>query len=119
MSEEDLRPWLVALAFTQVIEVPLYAYALRRHARRPLGLLTCLCVAFLASLITLPVVWFVMPLLFESYWRMAVAAETFVVLTEGALMRLCGLRRPWLWSLGVNATSALLGELSRAWLGFP
>ncbi len=121
--------WLLAFAFTQAVEVPIYMRALRG---RP-------AVAFGASAITHPVVWFVIPrvwvrlylamiavrsdLIIRSptarYVCMVLLAETFAVLVEAIYLRAWGLRRALAWSLAANAASLTLGLLSRACFGLP
>lgn len=103
--------WLVAFSFTQLFEVPWYWRATRS-----------LRVSFLASAMTHPVVWFVFPLLMEagaSYEVMVAAAEAFAVGVEARWLAVNGVRRALWWSLGVNAFSATLGFVMRAWVGFP
>lgn len=129
--------WFWSFAFTQLVEVPIYlrglsgpdqAPALRRPHR--VGL------AFLASALTHPYVWFVFFAVFYSrgYDDLALAwpaldvhryaiyfvfAETFAVAVEALLLRACGLRRALLWALLANASSAGLGFLSRHFFGWP
>jgi hypothetical protein len=107
-----LRAWFSAFVFTQLIEVPIYSRAL-----------SCsLLVAFGASAITHPIVWFVF---FSPYWHAAyltkfVAAETFAWLAEAAYFRfLFGKKRALLWALIANASSLSLGLLSRHLFGVP
>ncbi len=130
--------WLIAFAFTQLVEVPVYARAIegQRVAR---SLPAASAIAFGASLITHPVVWFVIP----SWWAdlylrvidrapwatipspmaryvaMAVVAETFAVLVEAAYLRAWRLRRALWWALAANALSLSLGLASRALFGLP
>lgn len=128
-----MTAWLAAFVFTQCVEMPLYARALGR-ARRARWLL-----AFGASAITHPVVWFVMPGAWEALylraidahpawviaspgWRYAslvALAETFAVLVEAVYLRLLGVKRAFVWSLGANAASVTLGLVSRAVFGWP
>lgn len=129
--------WFWSFAFTQLVEVPIYLRALGGPDRVPappwphrVGL------AFLASALTHPYVWFVFFALFYSrayddlayrwpaldlhrYAIYFIFAETFAVVVEALLLRACGLRRALLWSLCANATSAGLGFLSRHYLGWP
>ena len=120
--------WLIAFAFTQVVECPIWVAALRRGARseasrrKPWALLG---IAFGASLITHPIVWFVIPHLWLAvhqaggYWGMVTAAEAFAVIVEAEYASGFGLRQAWAWSLGANAASFGLGLLSRSVLGLP
>lgn len=107
-----LFDWLFAFAFTQVVEVPIYRRALgdRRWAT---------AIAFGASALTHPVVWFVFPRLFAHYLTMVVAAEVFAWLVEAAYLRAFGLRRALWWSFVSNGASFSLGLLSRALFGRP
>jgi hypothetical protein len=104
-----VRAWLLAFAFTQLVEVPIYVRGLRC---RPLT-------AFGASLLTHPVVWFGFFQLPGSYAARLVAAELFAWLVEAAYFRLFGLRRVLLWSLVANAASLAAGLASRALFGTP
>ncbi|HET6515216.1 MAG TPA: hypothetical protein VFG09_08650, partial [Thermodesulfovibrionales bacterium] len=98
-------------------EVPLYTYALNEvnfsRSKR-------VAVAFGASTITHPIVWFVFPALIpDSYVKMVIACETFAVMVEAAYMRIFGLRRYFSWSLLANALSFCLSILSRNVIGWP
>ncbi len=114
--------WLGAFIFTQVVECPLYVLAQRDSSRRWGAKLV---LAFCASAITHPIVWFVIPPLWMSagqvggYWTMVAIAEVFAVVAEGAYFWAVGLRRAWLWALVANVASAGLGLLSRSALGWP
>jgi hypothetical protein len=96
---------------TQAVEVPIYTRALR-------GRWT---VAFAASLITHPVVWFGFPAWCQSlgYVREVLLAEAFAVAVEALWLRLWGVRRSVWWSLGANAASVAVGLTSRALFGWP
>ena len=120
--------WLWAFLFTQAVEVPLYTLALRPPAwlRARIGtpaaappLLTALALAFAASLITHPFVWFAFPLLPAPYEVQVVCAEAFAVLVEAGWLRAFGLRHALVWSLLANGASLGLGLLSRALFGVP
>ena len=105
--------WLVAFFFTQIFEMPIY-WAATRSLR----------VAFLASAMTHPIVWFVFPVLMEhglSYVWMVILAEVFAVAAEAAWLNFNGLSRgrAVLWSLCANTFSATLGFTLRALVGFP
>lgn len=116
-----MSAWLCAFLFGQALEVPVYVVALRR-TRFSLAMRVLL--AFVASALTHPFVWFLFPRLFpdpDSYFTMAVAAETFAVLAEGVYLWHCGLdpEAALPWSLGANALSCGLGLLSRSLFGWP
>ncbi len=102
--------WLSAFLLTQAVEGPIYLFAGRRlpTARRWLF-------AFGASAVTHPVVWFAFPWESASWWLCFAFAESFAVIAEGALGRLVGLPRPWLWSLAANAASVLVGLAIQWW----
>ncbi len=130
--------WLLAFAFTELVEVPLYARALRRQGVLE-GLLAACAVGFGASLITHPIVWFAIPrwwialylfaldhapwVRIESptarYAAMGVLSECFAVLVEAVYLRAWGLRRALAWSLAANVLSVTLGLACRAVFGVP
>lgn len=122
IDREEVRLWVNAFVFTQAVEIPIYVLALTRSlraGRRPWPLWGRAAAAFSLSLITHPIVWFVMPRLFWSWTRMVIAAETWAVLGEAVLLRVFGVRRALLWSLLANGLSCGLGLLSRHLLGGP
>ncbi len=100
--------WLFAFVLTQAIEVPIY--------RRATG---SLWVAFAASALTHPVVWFAFPLLPLGYWPMVVLAEVFAVTVEAWWLWRHRTPHPLRWSLLANACSATLGLVCRACFGVP
>jgi hypothetical protein len=102
-----LREWLLAFALTQVVEMPIYASALRGRPDGRLGpqRASRWIVAFSASALTHPVVWFVFPRFSWGYWRTALVAETFAIVVEAAWLRLFGLRRALAWSVLANTAS--------------
>ncbi len=111
-----MSAWLAAFAFTQLVETPLYVLWPLRD--RPLA--RALPLAFAASALTHPIVWFVMPHLVPGdYWTMVAVAEVFAVTAEAGWLRLVGVRRPWLPALLVNAASLGLGLMSRWAFGWP
>lgn len=114
--------WLGAFLFTQVVECPIYARALRDvERRRWLRLL----VAWGASTITHPIVWFLIPELWlqsgraGGYWGMVVVAEAFAIAVEALYLWGFGVRRAMAWALGANLASVCLGLLSRHLFGWP
>ena len=107
----ELWGWLVAFFFTQLFEMPIYWKATRS-----------LRVAFFASAMTHPIVWFVFPMLMDhrvGYWPMVVLAEMFAVLGEAGWLRFNGVPRPLLWSFGANVFSVGCGFALRELVGFP
>lgn len=128
--------WLQAFAFTQAIEIPIYAHYLR-HTRRQVSRdgiaaemsmlegsalsLTSRCLlAFGASAITHPFVWFIFPWLFPAnYWMMVAFAECFAVGVEAFYLAKLKVERAFWVSLLANGMSAGIGLLSRSILGWP
>jgi hypothetical protein len=124
--------WFHAFLFTQVVECPIYFFALRRAqpSKR-----VRVAIAFGASALTHPIVWFVIPpVIYKSApmlhgWAlfgtsaawvlMAVVAETFAVAAEAYYLAQFKVLRPWRWALAANAASVVLGLLSRSLFGAP
>jgi hypothetical protein len=116
-----VKDWLLAFVFTQIVEVSIYRRALERDAP-PRGAVLNLLIAFGASTLTHPFVWFAFPPLLAgkmSYWAVTALSEAFAVLTEAGYFRLFRLRNALLWSLLANAASEGLGLLSRSLFGVP
>jgi hypothetical protein len=113
--------WGEAFAFTEAVEVPIYLLAFVRDGREPLRPpWQRVALAFAASLLTHPVVWFVFPRLHAiPYEARTALSELFAWAVEAAFLDRLGLRRAALWSLAANAASLGLGLLCRALLGFP
>jgi len=127
---EALARYCVAFVLTQAIEVPIYTRAL---GVRPL-------VAFGASTITHPIVWFVWPAAWRAlyvaviyrdprfvlgelgyYLGYGILAEGFAVVVEAAYFWKVGVtaQRAFGWALVANVVSSLLGQALRAMTGFP
>lgn len=125
---EDVGRWALAFVLTQAIEVPIYVRGLKARPG----------VAFAASAITHPVVWWVMPAVWRAAYVAArgmdrgfrlgevgyfvgygVVAEGFAVGVEAAWFRMLGYRRALLWSVLANGASALTGLGLRAVFGWP
>lgn len=107
-----LQGWLSAFLFTQLVEIPIYMRGLR----------CSFLVAFGASALTHPLVWF---LFFSPRWEAPyagklAAAELFAWLAEAAYFRF-GWKKPRAlpWALAANAASLALGLLSRRLFGGP
>jgi hypothetical protein len=112
-----LLAWLGAFAFSQAIEMPIYALALRCVG---LGRGRLWLAAFGPTALTHPIVWFVFPWILPTpYWLMGVAAESFAVLAEALYLHFFGVRRALVWSLTSNALSCGVGLAARATLGWP
>ena len=111
MNPAYLRAWLVAFAFTQLIEVPLYRRVLDCSIARAFG----------ATALTHPVIWFLLfPFVQAGYVEKVAAAELFAVVAEALYFApSVGLRRAAWASFLANAVSFCLGLLSRAVLGAP
>ena len=125
---QSLARFALAFGLTQIIEVPIYTRGTRV---RPI-------VAFGASAITHPVVWFVMPRLADAIYAwmslrgvaivhraafrtlgFALLAEGFAVGVEAMYLRAFKVRRALVWSLLANGASAGLGYLLWALTGWP
>lgn len=115
--------WARAFLFTQVVEIPFYIFALRR-ARPMLRWYEALALAFGASAITHPFVWFFFPYFAMGrdpsvYWYAVVpAAEAFAVGVEALYLRGLGVKRALGWSLLANGASFGFGLLSRDVFGW-
>ena len=103
--------WALALAFTQLVEAPMYASAIgddRARGER-------WAIALGASLITHPLVWFVFPDLTALIapeagpWSSIALSETFAVTAEAIWLWLFGVRHAFPLALLANGTSFLLG----------
>lgn len=110
--------WFPAFLFTQAFEVPIYLVVMDRQ-RLPFSSGAQVAIAFGASALTHPIVWFVIPKLGLSYTGYVALAEVFAVGAEALYFARFGVRRALLWSFVANATSASLGLLSRWAFGFP
>ena len=105
--------WLSAFVLTQLVECPIYVWALR--PRRNVW-----AWAFLASAITHPLVFFVFPTLeLGSYWNNVAYAEAFAVCIEAAYLSALSVRYSVLWALLANGTSLVVGLTLRHWAGWP
>lgn len=131
--------WIGAFFFTQAIEVPIYVRALRRGAEPRPTLGRAAAVAFGASAITHPVVWFVMPGLADAIFRamlraglralvasegfrfvaFGALAEGFAVAVEALYLRAFRAPRPLLLAFLANLASASAGYLSFRLTGWP
>jgi hypothetical protein len=119
--DAESRAWLIAFAFTQAFEMPIYLWVMRRQSVE-LSTLARVLVAFGATALTHPIVWFVLPVLQTTplkYWGYVAVAEAFAVLAEAFYVARFGIERALLWAFVANATSATLGLLSRWMFGIP
>ena len=109
--------WLNAFLFTQAVEVPIYLYALPRER-------WAILVAFGASALTHPLVWYFFPVLFD-YWEpqgflmMAIFAEAFAVFAEAMWLSRFQVKHAFLWAFVANMSSVGLGKLSRYFFDWP
>jgi len=107
-----IRAWLTAFIFTELVEVPIYSVGLRCN---PL-------VAFGASAVTHPIVWFAIfnPRFEAGYNTKVVAAELFAWAAETLYFSVIfKKRRAWFWAFVANASSLGAGFLCRALFGVP
>jgi len=100
--------WTTAFVLTQLLELPVYLGFMGTELSPPLRV----AVAFGASALTHPLLWFVadpllVPLL--GYWGFFVVGESLVVVVEGAYLRAFGVAKPWRLALAANGFSALVG----------
>jgi hypothetical protein len=114
--------WRSAFLFTQAVEIPIYLFALSRlpgpeGGRRAIDWLKLLLLAFGASAITHPFVWFFFPYFSlghgaDYYWYVIVPlAETFAVTAEAFYFSRFKLPRALGWTLIANGASFGLGLL--------
>jgi hypothetical protein len=113
----QLSRWVAAFVFTQIIEMPIYAWALRERVRHPAARAAA---AFGPSALTHPVVWFVIPhLIAHPYLAYLAVAETFAVVVEAIYVRAFGVRRALLCSLAANGASVAMAMITRRLFHFP
>ena len=109
IASAKLCGWLVAFALTQLVEMPIHARALRDRGRARWAL------AFAASAMTHPFVYFGFPLLLvPNTCAYLLVAESFAVLAEAAWLRKLGVRDALAWSLVANASSVGVAASLRA-----
>jgi len=111
--QELLVRWVVAFAFTEIIEVPIY--------RRMLG--SKFLEAFGASAVTHPLLWFVFVPAVRghlTYVQYAAIGEVSVLLLEAAWFRFLFKReKALLGSLVANGASYFLALVAHALFGWP
>ena len=108
--------WLLAFALTQLIEAPIYTWALRR-AERPW--LSAILIALGASAITHPFVWFAFPALIDHDVIRLVVSELFAYGVEFGWLALFRVPRAWLWAAAANGASFGFGLVLSLVLGWP
>lgn len=111
--------WFLAFLFTQAVEVPVYALAARRFWPARATTPWRVAIAFGASALTHPFVWFVFPRLVDDWLTMVIIAEIFAWLAEAGYLRAAGVRKALWVSLAANAASLGLGLASRELFGAP
>ena len=112
--------WALALAFTQVVEAPIYATAIgdARPPRERWAL------ALAASFLTHPLVWFVIPDVVAtiapdaSHWSAIAVSETFAVVAEALWLALFGVRHALGLALLANGASFTLGLFAYVYLAW-
>ncbi len=122
-----IRAWFDAFAVTQFVEVPVYVLLMRNAVKkglceRPATLEVQVLVAFGASAVTHPQVWFVIPRLALSYNWYVIVAEAFAVVVEAFYFYSCRvvfLRRALVWAVVANGASVGIGFLLRYLIGWP
>ena len=109
-----LIAWLSAFLVTQCVEVPIYGRALGPRRHRWL-------IAFGASALTHPIVFFAFPALWPAHhpWSMLAAAEAFAVIGEAVWLSAWRVPRSIAWALLANAASVVVGLSLRALVGWP
>jgi hypothetical protein len=118
--------WLVIFTLTCVLELPIYLLPLRPVLPLRLGIVLLLGL----NLATHPIVWFLLPRIFENQVHYVLAAEAFAVIVEGLILGALARRQRWegwgwLSAVGLaflaNACSAGIGEVIAyrlvGWLG--
>ena len=105
--------WVSAFLITQIIETPIYAHAIGKRRG-------CWAMAFAASALSHPLIFIIVPELFDgTWWRYVVLAEGIAILMETIWLRWLGIDRPLKWALLANISSLSLGLLSRWIWGWP
>jgi len=96
-----------AFLLTNAVEIPiLYLFAYK------MGVVKVFATGLLANGLSLPVVWFIMPLVTSSYLNFVIFAETFAVLSETLILRkvlFISYKRSLTAALAMNAMSFLVG----------
>lgn len=138
IGDRGARSYGIAFAITQLVEVPIYVLALRRSRAQEAVARSWwqhIAIGFGASMLTHPIVWFVMPAVWLWIYVTAVGAgapvlgltartlgygvlaEGFAVIAEAFYLRAIAVRRALLWALGANAASVVIGSALVWWLG--
>jgi len=130
IGDRGLRSYAIAFALTQIVEVPIYVIALSRSrppggVRRSFG--SRVGIGFGASVITHPIVWFVMPAVSMWIYGAVVGAggpglgtlgrtlaygglaEGFAIVVEALYLRAFAVKHAVWWAAGANAASVVIG----------
>ena len=112
--------WLIAFAFTQTVEAPIYVLATGNT--RPMR--ERWAIALAASAITHPLVWYVIPeLCIELHpwltgWWTVLVSELFAVLAEALWLGAFRVQHAFFYALLANVTSFTLGLFLYTYLGW-
>lgn len=110
-----LTRWFVAFWLTQAIEAPIYTRALGDGPLR-----RRVAIAFMASVLTHPLVWIGMLYVLPGSYAVRLAiTEIFAWWVEAWWLARFGVRGALWWSLFANATSAGIGSLTQALFDWP
>lgn len=132
-----LLDWFLAFVLTQAIEVPIYLrFCLPQPPLRSARIR--FAIAFGASALTHPLLWGLLPPLWDAVgWDVVQAAgghlddpvaqnvvvttiaEIVIWIAEASWFRAFGCLRPWLWAFVANSASAGTGVLLHLTIGWP
>jgi len=107
--------FIFALLITVAVETLVLFALVRKHLHLPAKKLGNRLVAFsgvLASALTLPYLWFVLPYFIGNYWEYVFFSEAFAIIVEAAIYHVLlkqEFRRALLLSLACNLVSFALG----------
>lgn len=103
-ADVQFQAWFYAFLLTQAVEIPIYATAARHLTFwRRLG-----CAAG-ASVLSHPILWFLLPWDRWPYWITLILGEAYVILVEVYWLRACRVPKPVHWSITANAASCVAG----------
>jgi len=106
--------FLLSLTVTECVEIPIVALLVKRFYKySEIRLLRIVAVAFVASALTLPYLWFVLPAFITNGAVYILGGEFLIIAAEAVIYnRLLGLkpREAAVASLAANVSSALLGS---------
>lgn len=113
VSAGELSAWLAAFALTQAVEVPIYAICLKNRRLRWAW-------AFVASLITHPCIFLLLPRIWPGgHLTYVASAEAVAVGGEAIDLAALGVPRSIAWALLANGASLGAGLASRALFAWP